>query len=209
MIGFKNDLRTFTIPIDIIKSYPNSLIYGYYDSIDFDLTEKIILDSITYESFKLVYDVITGTVNQFDASPDTMAILDYYGFVDDMLLSAQKYLDMKKNQKLCRINNFIKGIDKLFVPKNLKDYLHFKEIFRPQSNIIPIQFICCHTTLMGINIYSGIPIYYIGYNNSKKSPYLKDHDGILENETNINYLKYQMFFTNESIRIGPISFFLK
>ena len=201
MIGFENDSRTFTIPIDIIKSYPNSLIYGYCANIDFDLSEKIILDldnpgGITYESFKLVYDVITGATNQFETSPDTMVILDYYGFVNDILLRTQKYLDMKKNQKLCRINNFIKGIDKLFVPKNSKDYLHFKEIFRSQSNIIPIQFICCYTTLIGINIYSGIPIYYTGYQNSKKSPYLKDHDGIPENETNINYLKYQMFFTN-------------
>ena len=200
-VGFQNDEKFFTISIDIIKSYPNSLIYGYYANNNFDFAEKIILDKINYDTFGKIYDVIMGKTKQFEVDDLIMSILDYYGFVNDILLNFQKYLDTKRNEILSEVDNFISGTQKIYIPNCREDYFTFKK-FQSGFHIVPIQIICFNEKITLVSIYCCIPIYFEYEPKSKISPYIKDHEGILENG-DIKSVTHKMLFTNFKREVYP------
>ena len=159
-ICFHNDDRSLDVPKEIIMKYDKSMIYGYVNCNNID---KITLDNINYDTFKCVYDVIIDNTNRCDAGIMTKALLNYYGFHDDIDDSLIILFDKKENM----INKFINSHKKIFVPNSIHEYEELKHIFTKSNNIIPIQKIGDSNTEF-ICVFDGIPLYYKTYDFNTK-----------------------------------------
>jgi len=163
-ICFHNDDRSLDVLKEIIMKYDKSMIYGYINCNNIDNNiDKITLDNINYDTFKCVYDVIIGNTNRCDVGIATKALLNYYGFHDDMDDNLIMLFDKKENI----INKFINSHKKIFVPNSIHEYEELKHIFTKSNNIIPIQKIGDSNTEF-ICVFDGIPLYYKTYDFNTK-----------------------------------------
>ncbi len=198
IIGFNNDTKTFELSKDIIQLYPNSLLSLYEAS---ETNEKIIIEDMTYEQFHIVYSVITKKQDQWLVPHDILKFMDKYGLVDDTLLKFQNKLNMKTNEKLSRLNNFLNGDELLFSVKSIYQYEEHKTLFGNNKNIMPVQVTYYECETLCINIFDSIPIYCHNPFRSKGTHSLITGEIIksyeienipITNEMDINLLRYHI-----------------
>ena len=192
LIGFKNDDRVFILQMDIIKKYPHSALFGYCEHHKLELGEKLILDTIDYETFGKIYDRLLDPT--LEISSDMMKLMDQHGLVDETVCSVSKIFDECKNQEMKMFNDFMNGAEKFYLTKNAEDYTKFKKIFANRPDIIPIQLISTNNKIIGINVFNGIPIYY--GESTKDVCFLSEHIPGPIHEINIPYARKVMLFTN-------------
>jgi hypothetical protein len=189
IIGFVNDDRTYELPKEIIKFYPNSILSLYGDVIETETNEKIIITEMIYEQFQIVYDVIIGKQKQWLVSPEILKFLDKYGLVDDTLLKLQNNIDENMNNECIKIDNFINSNDaKILLADTVEQYDRYKKIFEHDKNIMSIQLSYKYDRLICINILESVPICY--------SDNVLSNDIIIQDVMDINMMRYHILVKN-------------
>jgi hypothetical protein len=156
IIGFNNDTRTYELPRDIIKKYPNSILSLYEASASSD---PIIITDMTYEQFGIIHDVITDKVKQWMVEPYIFNFMDKYGLIDDTLLTLHNIMIANMNSEFVRVDNFLKDGD-LLMAKDKKQYIEYKKIFENNKNVMSVQVTCQNDKIICINLLDSVPIYF-------------------------------------------------
>jgi len=166
-IRFSNDEHIISIEKDLLDKHPNSMIYGYISS-GFYNGEKLLLDNINYDDFKLVLEVIKGNIPSWDVSDEILSYIDKQGFELDPILT--KYNDKllhrynykckckfrKLNEKRNILYNFLYGKDIILEKNHLQKYSG--NLFDSDKNIIHVNVVRYNNLPIIIYIYD-IPIY--------------------------------------------------
>jgi len=188
VVRFVNNNRTYQIAFDVIEKYPNSILYGYWTANNKIVDESVTLN-IDYDAFGIVYDVMCGTLNQWDVPPNILEWMDMYGFVNDILYKFQYDLNKKRNEKLIMISDFMNGKINFLSATTRENYTEMKKIFKNSKNIMPVQIIESFDEIVGINILNGIPIFSTDCINHKKYTF---YDLSVEDNININDIRKKM-----------------
>ncbi len=186
VIGFNNDTRTYELPKDITKFYPNSILSLYETA---ETNEKIIIEDMTFENFQIVYDVIIGKQKQWLVASDILKFLDKYGLVDDILLKLHNNINIKSNNELSCIDEFVNGNkEQLLLTSSAEYYDEYKKLFENNKNIMSVQITYDFDKLTCINILEKVPIYY-------KSKNVLDNI-YFEDNIDINLMRYNIIVKN-------------
>ncbi len=197
IIGFKNDNNTYELPKTIIKLYPNSILSLYEAA---ETNEKIIIEDMTYEQFEIVHSVITKKTKQWLVPPDILKFMDKYGLVDDALINLHDFINIKVNNKMTDLDNFINGEGLLLQTKYNLQYEKYKEIFKNNKNIMSLQITYYKGIILCINIFDSIPIFCFTdkadyLDNGASKPYQIENIPI-NNEMDVNLLRYHILLKN-------------
>ncbi len=185
IIGFNNDTKTYELPKEIIKFYPNSILSLYGAA---ETNEKIIIEDMTYEQFQTVYDVIIGKQKQWLVPQNIVKFMDKYGFVDDILLKLQNNINAQLNREMLWMDDFVNGKEnQLLLTNTSEQYDEYKKLFGNNKNIMSVQITYDLGKLICINILEKVPIYY------KENTF----DNIkFENNMDINLMRHNVIVKN-------------
>jgi hypothetical protein len=187
IIQFGNDNRTFEVPLDIAKSYPNSIFSLY---LEFDSTGPIILKEITYEKFSTVYDILLGRTKQWETSSDIMSFMDSNGLTNNLICQMQ----WEFNKELESIDNFLHQTNPLWLPHNFGQYQRSKQLLLDNKNIMSFQMTYIENNLICLNILEKIPLYHCWRDGGARIIGVTSIDELepLSNETDINEIRYKI-----------------
>jgi hypothetical protein len=136
-IGFKNNNNIYEIPIDIMRLYPNSIIWGYYDSTK---QTNIIIDDIDPYIFEMIYDVLMNKTRQYDLPNNIKIIAHNLGLISDDIHKIELMLERDKQHKMYTIENIMRNEDS-YCMIDKQAYEEYCNIFRSYEYIVPFQLV--------------------------------------------------------------------
>src|SRR5436190_24042722 len=131
-IGFKNNNNIYEIPIDIMRLYPNSIIWGYYDSTK---QTNIIIDDIDPYIFEMIYDVLMNKTRQYDLPNNIKIIAHNLGLISDDIHKIELMLERDKQHKMYTIENIMRNEDS-YCMIDKQAYEEYCNIFRSYEYIV-------------------------------------------------------------------------
>lgn len=172
-IKFKNTDKYYSIPLDIIEKYPKSFFKSH---MHFNNVSECIIENYTYEEFEVVYKyMIDGNLLDYT---NNMEILDYFGVGNEQDVNIYEALTANLTKKINLLNKFMnfknitspvvndKGVsilpnhNSILFVDSVEDYITYKNGFKNNKNIIPIQIITQSSEINLIMLGDGIPVYY-------------------------------------------------
>ena len=161
LIRFENDKRCYILHHDMYKQYEQSLFVLHQQ---FEKSNEITLNDVTYEQFTPVYNLLKGdkNINYLECKD----LLEYLGITNTnikVLETMSSQLLQKYEQKMKELHEFIEGTKRMFLIKSFDDYLVYKKLFESEDHIVPIQFMLTFNdkdaaSIQHISIYDCIPI---------------------------------------------------
>lgn len=148
-IGFHNDNRVFILQSEIIKKYPNSVLYGYFELNKTNYSEKLILDDFSYDTFMIAHISIINPEKILIVPDHIKVLMDKHGLIDESIYFLNNKLTFEKNKMMDDFVNFVNYPGTVFFTKSDNDYRLFKQQFSNNTNIIPIQ------VIISYNLNSG------------------------------------------------------
>ena len=137
LVKFNNDDRYYVLEDFMYEHYEKSL---FVLSQKFKKTGYIALENMNYEQFKPVFEFLKGNLNNFQ---EIRLELDYLGIINNEIDFVNQYeqnMEIKQNNKINKLFQFINGKNKVFLVKSFEDYKQYKQMLKTNQNIVPIQF---------------------------------------------------------------------
>jgi len=163
-INFDNE--KFLIPISELELYPNSVIYGYYDSMkitDIKFEEKY------YESFKIIHQLMMGKIKYMDLPPDVLQVADKFGLINENITKLESQLNHEKNIIFDKLNDVLTNKHH-FCIVNKYEYMRYHDVLSNNKKIVPFQLVIGNNNPFSIGNFDGV------------------HEKISDNICNLKYL---------------------
>lgn len=176
--------QSITLPLIHLRNYPdcpfNYLANFPNDTIPFTDITTNLHTNFSFDTFKIIIEVITNKTHYLDTSAETQNLLKIFNLVDPLIdtifTTQQENLKIQFNE----LNPLI-TIKHTFLTTTYEKYFTYLPMLASKVNVIPIQIIY-DKCIKCINIYQGLPIYYVS-----------DHEHYVEPPFVINKIRGQMF----------------
>ena len=168
IIGFENDDRVHLVYTEqIAKLHPTSLLIGYHIDIGCNYNEKLVLPNLSYDTFQIIIESFDNP--QILMTKKNAKILDYadtYGLINPILYYKnnvlEKHYQQKKMEDMNSFSQFINSKTDKYFCHAIDEYLYYKNIFRNDCAIMPVQFVVYVNMeakyIISVSIYDGITI---------------------------------------------------
>jgi len=169
IIGFSNYNKTCTIKRDIIEKHPNSIIYGYVNSM-FHNNEPLIFNDINYDDFYIIVEILNNTYKSWIIPDHIQEYMNKYCFETITIFSDWNKLlkleyENKINNEMNGLYKFING-DEFYYELNsdsnfsLKKSQILDEYMENTKNIVSVQIVSYRCdNIVNVNY---VPIFYKG-----------------------------------------------
>lgn len=220
-IGFEKDERVNILPIDLLKKFPQSVIYSYYDEFGLNYNEKFILPDTTYDEFDIIIDVLKNPIKFTFVTDDIRKLMDQNGFMSANIFTHYQYLNDKKNLTISnainqfnfQMNKFIDfyyGNSKFIFANSYEEYNQYSKVLNDKTKYIPVQIFGIHNVgtkqedlIFGITILDGLPIMVNNYESEPSNNYYgisRDNDPATITNVKSHYI-YNFFKLDDKITI--------
>lgn len=170
IIGFNDDDRVHIVYVDQIIKLPTSNLFGHHSEYGCNYDEKLLLANLNYDTFQTIIESFDDPkILMTKKNKKILREADMNGLINPILYYKNEVLEnhfqQKKMEYMDLFSLFINSKSDTYFCHTTNEYLYYKDFFRNDPTIMPIQIILYVNInndkfLVSTSIFNGIPLLY-------------------------------------------------